>query len=52
MALPRLTSAILGEGLWDELREHGVDVTAFMIGLDLHPQFSTLPESEPISFRQ
>ena len=30
---------ILAEGLWDELREHGVDVLAYVVGSTLTPNF-------------
>jgi short-subunit dehydrogenase len=30
---------ILAEGLWDELREHGVDVMGYVIGMTLTPEF-------------
>ena len=30
---------ILGEGLWDELREHGVDVLAFLAGATRTPNY-------------
>jgi short-subunit dehydrogenase len=30
---------LLAEGLWDELREHGVDVMGYVIGVTLTPQY-------------
>jgi len=43
---------ILGEGLWDELRQHGVDVLAYVIGATLTPNFfASNPDADTPEFR-
>jgi short-subunit dehydrogenase len=38
-AATKAYNLILAEGLWDELREHGIDVLGFMPGITITPAF-------------
>ena len=48
---------ILGEGLWDELRDHGVDACAYVVGATATPNFvhnankMTPPDPEALAAR-
>jgi short-subunit dehydrogenase len=43
---------ILGEGLWFELRDHGVDATTFMIGSTYTPNFQRSQQSRGAVFAE
>jgi uncharacterized protein len=40
---------ILGEGLWDELREHGVDALAYVVGATATPTFVKSSEHDAVT---
>jgi short-subunit dehydrogenase len=40
---------ILGEGLWDELREHGVDALAYVVGATATPTFMKSSEHDAVT---
>jgi len=43
---------ILAEGLWDELREQGIDVLAYVVGATLTPNFfASNPDADTPEFR-
>ena len=39
---------ILGEGLWDEFRDHGVDALAYVVGATATPTFSASTDADAV----